>query len=227
MRRNYISPEFIKSPIYGTFNMLESSNFFGTNILNIEDVIYISDQNIIYYQKLNGEQIDISVESSLSSNIYSSFEYKRLNHTLEIDDTQSNYQKDNNTKWILDIKYNEILYNYIFSIIKKNRVFEGVINKMTKSNDINTAIREYINKNILKKYKLDSIDIYILYSDLVSNNILRYNNIWDDKIVSDDNLLNKKQIIYLDDLVEIKFTQEKTSKTFNFKYYFNLNFKII
>ena len=47
MRRSYISPEFIKSPIYGTFNMIDSSNFFGTNIFNLEDVIYISNQNII------------------------------------------------------------------------------------------------------------------------------------------------------------------------------------
>lgn len=227
MRRSYISPEFIKSPIYGTFNMIDSSNFFGTNIFNLEDVIYISNQNIIYYQKLNGEQIDISVESSLLSNIYSSSDDKQLNHILEIDNTQSTYQKETNTKWILDIKYNEILSNYIFSTIKKNRIFEGVINKMTKSNDINTSIKEYISKNILKKYKLDNIDIYLQYNDLISNNVLRYKNIWNNNIISNNYLLNKNQIFYLDNLVKIKFTQEKTSKNYNFKYYFNLNFKII
>ncbi len=98
---------------------------------------------------------------------------------------------------------------------------------MTKSNDINTSIKEYISKNILKKYKLDNIDIYLQYNDLISNNVLRYKNIWNNNIISNNYLLNKNQIFYLDNLVKIKFTQEKTSKNYNFKYYFNLNFKII
>ena len=51
MRRSYISPEYTESSIYGTFNMLEESNFFAAKMLEIEDSIYISNQNIIYYQK--------------------------------------------------------------------------------------------------------------------------------------------------------------------------------
>ena len=52
MRRNYISPEFINSSIYGTYNMVEESNFFSAKMLYIEDSIYISNQNIIYYHKI-------------------------------------------------------------------------------------------------------------------------------------------------------------------------------
>jgi hypothetical protein len=29
MRRNYISPEFEHKEVYGTYNMVEESNFFG------------------------------------------------------------------------------------------------------------------------------------------------------------------------------------------------------
>ena len=64
MRRSYISPEFTDNPIYGTFNMIEESNFFAAKMLEVEDSIYISNQNIIYYQKLTGEQTDLSIESS-------------------------------------------------------------------------------------------------------------------------------------------------------------------
>lgn len=227
MRRNYISPEFMNTAIYGTFNMIQSSNFFGSNILNIEDNICISNQNIIYYQKLNGEQIDISIESSLQSNVYSSSDNKRINHILKIDNNQLNGQKETNTKWILEINYNNVLYDYIYSIIKKNRIFEGVTNKMTNTNDINTSIKEYINKNILNKYKLGNIDVYIIYNDLLINDTLRYQNIWDSNIISNNNLLNKKQISFINNSVEIKFTQEKTSKNYNFKYFFNLNFQIL
>jgi hypothetical protein len=50
MRRSYISPEFDHNDVYGTFNMIEESNFFGSKMLEIEDSIYIDVQNLIYYQ---------------------------------------------------------------------------------------------------------------------------------------------------------------------------------
>jgi len=61
MRRDYISPEYKSVRVYGTFNMLEESNFFGSKMLEIEDSIIISNQEIIYYQNENGEQIDYSI----------------------------------------------------------------------------------------------------------------------------------------------------------------------
>ena len=76
MRRNYISNEYIYSNIPGSFNMLEESNYFGAKMLEIEDALYISNQNLIYYQQPNGEQFDMSIESTLLSNIYSSSDNK-------------------------------------------------------------------------------------------------------------------------------------------------------
>jgi hypothetical protein len=61
MRRNYISPEFVNSKIYGSFNSYEESNFFGSKMLEIEDLVDIIDQNIIYYQNSKNEQIHHSI----------------------------------------------------------------------------------------------------------------------------------------------------------------------
>ena len=71
MRRSYISPEYQNRAVYGTLNMVEESTFFGAKMLEVEDSISIDNQDIIYYQRSNGEQLDISTETSLDSYIYS------------------------------------------------------------------------------------------------------------------------------------------------------------
>lgn len=229
MRRSYISPEYNNTPIYGTFNMIEESNFFGSKMLDVEDSIYISNQNIIYYQRENGEQIDLSAETSLPTMVYSSSDNMKLNHSLIIDPSQFDYQKESNTKWILNVSVRNILTEYLFSTLKRYRTFEGISNSLTKTNDINTSIREYISNNVLNRYKFSRLDMYISYTDLRSQNVLRYKNTWNSTIISDSNLLKKRQVDLSYDESELKvlFTQEKPSSTYNFDYYFSILFEKI
>ena len=228
MRRNYISNEYIYSNIPGSFNMLEESNYFGAKMLEIEDALYISNQNLIYYQQPNGEQFDMSIESTLLSNIYSSSDNKLKNHTINIDNTQTITQKNSNTKWIIEINLKNILSDYLFAVLKKYRTFEGIKTNMTLTNDVNSSIKNYINSNIINRYKYSKIDFYIKYNNLVINNInLRFNNIWDSNISTD---LNRKvQTIISPDNTSLKvlFTQEKPSTEFIFQYYINISFEKI
>lgn len=229
MRRSYISPEYTTSEINGTFNMNEESTFFGSKMLNIEDHIYVSNQNIIYYQKENSEQIDISVESSTKPIIYSSSDSKFLNSTLSIDESQIDSQKDENTKWILTINIEKILEDYIFSSLKKSRVFEGIYNNKTISNDVNSSIYEYISNNVSNRYKYTNTDMYIKYTDLRKDNIFRFKNKWDADIF-DANYIFKKtkqEISENNKNVKIIFSQEKSSKLYNFNYYYNILFEKI
>jgi hypothetical protein len=229
MRRSYISPEYTESSIYGTFNMLEESNFFAAKMLEIEDSIYISNQNIIYYQKSTGEQIDLSIESSLPTQVYSASDNMKTHQTLIIDPTQLNYQKDGNTKWILTIELKNILTDYLFAIMKRYRTFEGVTNNLTRTNDVNTAMKQYISNNVLNRYKFSKIDLYVSYKDLMKQNVLRYKNTWNPNIVSDANLLKKaqKDLAFDDSELNIYFSQEKSSSQYNFEYYFNILFEKI
>ena len=91
MRRSYISPEYQTKAVYGTLNMLEESTFFGAKMLEIEDSITIDTLDIIYYQNQNGEQLDLSIESSFASIVYSSSDDKKSNHTLVLDPSQPKY----------------------------------------------------------------------------------------------------------------------------------------
>ena len=229
MRRSYMSPEYNNIPIYGTFNMFEESNFFAAKMLEVEDSIYISNQNIIYYQKSTGEQVDLAIESSLPTQVYSASDNMKSHQRLTLDNTQFDYQKESNTKWILDIDLRNILSDYLFATMKRYRTFEGITNPLTKNNDINTAIREYISNNVTNRYKLSRLDLYVSYTDLRSQNVLRYKNTWKSTIISDSNLLKKKQvdIAFDESTLKILFTQEKPSSLYNFDYYFNILFEKI
>lgn len=224
MRRSYISPEFSKTNVFGSFNSFEESNFFGSKMLEIEDIIEIKDQNIIYYQNSKNEQIDINVESTQNSTIYSSFDTKQLNHKLIIDESQPIDQKKKKTRWLIDIDTNNILTEFIFANIKKERTFQSLTNDMVVSKDVNVYIRNYIQNNVLDRYRLIGIDLFIDYLDINSNGNLRYKNIFDKRTF---NRFDKFRLETKTNNITLTFDQEKDSDQFSFKYFFNLRFEKI
>jgi hypothetical protein len=223
MRRNYISPEFVNSKIYGSFNSYEESNFFGSKMLEIEDLVDIIDQNIIYYQNSKNEQIDVDVESAQNSVIYSSFDNKNKNHILTIDDSQSDSQKKSNTRWLLDIDLKSILTEFIFANLKRERTFQTLTNDMVVSKDVNVFIRNYISNNVLDRYNLSNIDLYVDYLDLKSEDNFQYKTIFDKRTF---NKLSRFQTEtnYNNTKTRLTFNQEQTSQDWSFKYSFNLKF---
>lgn len=229
MRRSYISPEFDKNEVYGTYNMAEESNFFGAKMLEIEDRIYIEAQSLIYYQRENGEQTDYNTETTLEPTIYSATDDKEANHSLSIDQTQTKYNIDNNTKWILDLNIKDMLYGYVFASLKKYRTFEGLRTEMNIYNDVNTAIASYIDQNVMNRYKFSSVDLYLSYTDLRSQSALRYKNIWSTDAYKPEYKFTKFQTVTQFDgsAIKLLFSQEKPSSTHRFSYYFNILFEKI
>ena len=227
MRRSYISPEYVDNKVYGTLNMVEESNFFGSKMLDIEDSISIKTQDIIYYQNLKGEQIDYSVESSLQSYVYSSSTDKSSNHTLVVDESQPKYQIDKNTRWVLTINLKEILGNYLFGIMKKYRTFEGLKNDMTRYSDVNVALKSYVSFNVIDRYKLKNIELYISYKDLRSQSLLRFKNTWNPNVALDVNKMTKLQseTSFDESTIKLFFNQEKPSSDYSFEYFFNINYE--
>lgn len=229
MRRTYISPEYKYNNVYGTFNMKESVNYYGSKMLEIEDFIYIDTINIVYYENVNGEQINLTSENILESHLYSSTESKGKYHTIIKDPSQSEYQLNNSTNWIIEIDLKNILLDYIFSQMKKMRTFNGIKNNMVTYKDVNTALKNYIILNTIDRYKLTKIDFYVSYNDLRNNQILKHGVKFDESIYNPLNKTIKFQTETEWDNTSIKlvYNQEKPASLYNFNYYFNLFFEKI
>jgi hypothetical protein len=227
MRRTYISPEFEYNRVYGTFNMKEESSFFGSKMLEIEDILDLNNQSIIYYQNLNKEQIDLEIETSLSPVVYSLSDDKKINHTLVLDENQSESQRNSQTKYVMTIQLRTILENYLFATLKQYRTFEGIRNIMCSNNNVSFSIKEYISKNILDRYKFEKVELYLRYVDLRDQNVRRFINNWysSDDIIVKENILSKIQTEteFDESSVKVLFNQEKSSQQYSFEYYFKLS----
>ena len=227
MKRNNISPEFTYNNIEGSFNMIEQKSFSASKMMKIEDDIILDNRDIVYYQQLNYEQLNLNQEINFSSIIYSITEDKKDNMTFSIDTSQSDYERQNKTKWKMVINLNSILRNYIFAQLKSSRCFEGIKNESTKYKNINSAINGYIDDNILNRYEFETLTLYIKYKSLEDNDNLRYDNTYNYQINSSDNIFKKVNITTSMDesFIICKFTQEENSNEYNFDYYYDLKFK--
>lgn len=226
MRTTSISPEFKYTEVYGTLSMSEKKSFLSSKMLKTENNIFIKNENIIFYQNLFNEQIDLGNESSLPPKIYNTIIEK--GKTLLFKDSQTNEQLNSNTRWVLKIDIKTLLTDYLFATFKKYRTFEGVKNNMVLSNDVDISIKDYININILNRYAFDKVEIFVSYNNLLDNN-LRFDNKWDQSIENDINILKrfetKTDLINME--VELAFNQEKPSTEYSFNYYYNLYFSKI
>lgn len=226
MRRNYISPEYKYTKVEGTFSMEEQKGIFGSKMMEIEDVITLDGRDVIYYQSAINEQLDSIQENLLAPVIYSINVDKKQAHTLSIDESQSDFEKQKNTRWVLEINIRDVLVNYIFSRIKEGRTFEGIRNASTSFNSIDTAIRKYIELNVLSRYEYKTLTLYVRYNSLKDGGFYRYQNNWNTNIKNDANRLSKIEVELNFDKSKLvgKFTQEKVATDVNFDYYFDLSY---
>lgn len=226
MKRNYISPEYKYTNVDGTFNMTEQRAIFGSKMMEIDDEILLDNRDIVYYHNVINEQLDLTQERLLSPVIYSITQDKKSSHSISIDNSQSDFEKQKNTKWVLEINTRDILVNYIFSKIKESRAFENVKNSSTSSNSIDIAIRKYIEFNLLSRYKYTEITLYVKYNSLRGSGFYRYENKWNQNIAQVANKHSKLQVDLNFDKskMTVRFTQEKVATDYNFDYYFDIKY---
>tara|TARA_R110000772_G_scaffold20466_2_gene56725 strand:+ start:45580 stop:46269 length:690 start_codon:yes stop_codon:yes gene_type:complete len=227
MKKKGISPEYIYKSIPGSFNMVEHRSFFGSKMMYIDDSIVLDKRDIVYYQQATGEQLDLTQELNLDSNLYSISQDKLDNLEFGFDINQSEDDKNNKTKWVLELNLRQILKNYIYANIKNNRTFESIQNKDTQTRSVNESINKYIDNNIIDRYQYLSIDFFIKYLSLNENNIDRFKTNYDSNIELEENKFSNIRIVFTEDksMVRIFFTQQQDSKEFTFNYYFNVNFE--
>lgn len=251
MKENLILKKFKKENVNGTFNLLEEETFFGTKVMEIEDSIYIDDKGIQYFQyfykiqnindpievkkaKNNGYQYNEVNEFLESFFILDTVDLKLNNHTIK-KQQQKEIDKQNNTKWIIEIDIKNILTEYLFAKIKERRTFKSIRYDNFINNDINNSIKEYIKINLLDRFKFSTLDFFVKYSDIRDNSIFGNELLkqFDPLFKSDielikykDNSVNVQIDDFIDPLanVKINYFQTKPSTDYKFDYYFNIHF---
>ena len=115
----------------------------------------------------------------------------------------------------------------MFATLKKYRIFENVNNNKVLTKNVDSFIKNYINNNIVNRYKFKKIDFYIAYYDLKISSRVRYINNWNINLPQ-ESLYNKYNIKLSDknDYVNISFTQQ-TSSLYVFDYFYNILYEKI
>jgi hypothetical protein len=159
MKKTFITKEYSCESIEGTFNMKETRAFFASKILEIEDIMKVDENDIIWTEASNNTQgLGVDNESrSLDTNIL-----KLSNHRFSYSQ-QADSQIKEFPSWDININTYQIITEYIFAQLKKYRTFTGISNNKTSYGNVNTAIKEYIKYNVIPRIKFSHIDLYVKY----------------------------------------------------------------
>jgi hypothetical protein len=208
--------------------MAETTSFFGSKMIDVEDSLVIDNSNIVYYQNQNAEQMNLTLEKNNTPILYNMVQDKINNHTLQLDDSQNLTQSEINTRWVIRIEMKNILSNFLFATLKKARTFEGIKNTSTINGSVDDAIRDYIYANIINRYEFSGMDFYVEYVELSTQGRLKFSNNFRD-INTGSNITTRIQSVTNFDKsrLEIKFDQQLPSSTHCFDYYFVLKYNKI
>lgn len=225
MRKTYISPEYKYLSRSGTLNMEESTSFFGSKMLDIEDFLVLDNSNVVYFQNSLGEQMNLNLEKNNTPVLYNTVDDKKNNHLITIDSSQSQPQLEANTRWLIEIDLKKILSNYLFAVLKQARTFEGIQNGATLYNNVNDAIKQYVDYNVINRYEFTLVEFYVEYVSLSTQGRLRFTNLFRE-MDSISNITTRIQSSTNFDKSKLKitFNQEQPSTSHVFDYYFVLNF---
>jgi hypothetical protein len=160
MKKNFITRETTLEPIKGTFNMRELKFFYGSKIMEIEDVMTIDENDIQWIESATNTQ-GLGLENQ--NMILNTEQLKLTNHQITLFPNQSVTEKSQYTKWQLVFNIDVMINKYLFAQIKRARTFAGIDNTDTTSNDIDIAIQDYITQNVKPRIRFFTINFYIKY----------------------------------------------------------------
>lgn len=235
MKNDLIITRFKTENTHGTRTHHEMRTFFGSKMMEIEDYITVDDSTIQYsemYDVLNpnnnGYQYYEDVDLLEKIYLVNLFNVKLEHHSINLL-PQSDIDMENNTNWLLTINYEDILMDYIFYKIKESRSFKSIKYTDVLSENINNYIRNYIRTNILNRYEIDKIDLYVKYislsdGDININPLIQFNPLFDKNVKDEKHLVKNVNSLNDGRTLNINYKQIKKSSEYKFDYYFDINF---
>lgn len=245
MRDNLQLKYFEKENVNGTYNLYEEATFFNSKIMDIEDEIIIDDKSIQYYQVDEDKEIGIGYQYQDSQLSLYNEKFKLLdlvnlklsNHTINLVQ-QTKIDLKSNTKWEIKIDARTILKEYLFANIKRRRTFKSLKPNNFTNKNINESIYDYISANLLDRYQVSNVNLYIKYIDIKDNSrfisqlLKQYDPQYklevndDEYYVKNANIEQKNLTDFLAE-VKLNYSQIKSSTDYKFDYYYEILYKKI
>lgn len=238
MKNDLILLRYKTENIIGTKTSFEPKHYFGSKMVDIEDMICFDNKEIQYSEvydinnkKRNGYQY--ITPSNLEKIYLININDIKTKYTSIKLSNQTNNEKEVNTQWDIQIQWKNLLSDYLFYKLKEKRTFKCIRYIDVISENINYFIRDYIKNNLLNRYEVDNIDFFIKYKSLdegdqeTTNVNLRFNPLFDSDIEMNENLIRNLNSTITNNLINIKYKQTKDSIYNKFDYYYNLYLKKI
>lgn len=234
MKSDLIISRYKTECVIGTKSSFDARTFFGSKMIDIEDNISIDDSSIQYSEvsgaddkREDGYQYYIDADEVEKYFLIDLNTIKINNYSITLS-SQHDIELKTITKWNINIKWKNILVDYIFLKLKEARTFKAIKYSDVLNENINIYIKSYITDNLLSRYNFESIDFYIKYVDLENGNEhttpnLSLNPVYDATIKSVENKIQNLNNVVFSDYLDISYNQTESSKNKTFHYYFELN----
>jgi len=244
VKENLQLKKFTTEKVHGVYNIVEEPTFFCSKVMDIEDIVEITDKSIEYYQIYeNGNPYNNNGYQYFVKNFTEQFyildavKLKLNNHNIVLVQ-QSSLDEQFNTKWQIQINVKTILTEYLFAKIKEARTFKSMKPSNFINNNINQSVYDYITNNLLDRYRFSKLDLFVQYIDIKNNQlysdlaIKQYDPMYSSSIELDEYIvknLNLQQDSLVDTLADVYvlYSQIKPSTDYKFDYYFNVYFEKI
>lgn len=261
MKKHPIVQEYKNEDIHGLEIMKEQANFLTSKMMDIEDIVnityYICPQDIEKYNRgvdpaYVGNNINSVIEKFYETKYKFGFDkIKKDNIELTEDDKQRLDESSHNTTWKFRLNSKGLLRDYLFNEFyinnRENSVFtdlETYINNNGLSNyRINDIVYDYIDSNVIDKYRFKQFKLYVKYYELSQDkvNAISYlkkldnevklfikKPVFDIKAINDKNTFEVVSIKpYVDGFFDIYYKQLKSSKKYTFLYYYDVVYEKI
>lgn len=236
MRKLGIIHDFKNTPIPGTLNMIEKTNFLCGKGMDIQDEIRVRSINMWKNDAMSADFNYDQFEGLKKDSILSAFIAK--------DQTQT--EKDTLTKWVFEIDMKKILREYLYSQIYTDNSFSDfhfIPSGNVINNNPSLACYNYIDNNILSRYKLKEFVLWTQYYELKQNkvdyaisnplSVVSYPLLKQTPIYSffakpkSDPDKNKAVVStkeFNEGILDVTYKQEKSSQYFTFLYYYDIIF---
>jgi hypothetical protein len=162
MRKKFLTEEYKRDDTSGYMNTKEQRMFCASKILYTPETINIDDVIVKYDMTVSGTNI---YTQNIDTETQQTFDYinKKLNNTIRLYDKSTEFYS-----YDISINIKELFKEFIFSKIMSNRIFQNVYNNQCVV-DLKTMIYDYIEKNVLPKYRFSNIILYVEYYSIGSD----------------------------------------------------------